>query len=124
MEANDVIFNIEEKIWHPSLEVGLIKLAGKIRWSNHPNIRPVCLPTRTDETYAGATTTIAGWGDYFFDVGPQENKTRQDKTSFISNGLKYLKEVDMTVVTNKVRSYSTIFENKSNLFSNLLLPGL
>jgi len=89
IEANDVIFNVEERIIHPSLSVGLIKLAEKIIWSDHPNIRPVCLPTRTDETYAGATTTMAGWGSYWDNGGPQEN------------GLKYLKEVDMTVLTNK-----------------------
>ena len=91
IEANDVIFNVEERIIHPSLSVGLIKLAEKIIWSDHPNIRPVCLPTRTDETYAGATTTMAGWGSYWDNGGPQEN------------GLKYLKEVDMTVLTNKVK---------------------
>ena len=79
----------------------LLKLAEKINWADHPNIRPVCLPTRTDKLYTGATATVAGWGDWYKDVfgpgGYPEGLISRDPTN------KALQELDMTVMTTEVQ---------------------
>ena len=74
----------------------LLKLSEKINWADHPNIRPVCLPTRTNKLYTGATATVAGWGAYYKDwiapggLGPTN---------------KVLQEVDMTVLSTEVQFF-------------------
>ena len=58
------------------------------------NIRPVCLPARTDKLYTGATATVAGWGAYVKDwIAPGGLGTTN----------KALQEVDMIVLTTEVQ---------------------
>ena len=79
----------------------LLKLAEKINWADQPNIRPVCLPARTDKLYTGATATAAGWGYWYKDVvgpgGYPEGLISRDPTN------KALQELDMTVITTEVQ---------------------
>ena len=96
IEARNISREIEKYFIHPRYQAstseqkgpdydfGLIKLKTKIDWSEHPNIRPICLPY-PDETYAGKTAIVSGWG---------AARGRRVTTE--------LREVDVEVLTNKV----------------------
>ena len=99
IEAAGKIMKVERKYESPQFYRGtftLLKLAEKINWVDHPNIRPVCLPAATEELdYAGATVTVAGWGAWIYDFHlPPGGHGLSNKT---------LQEVDMTVLTTEVK---------------------
>ena len=70
-------------------DFALIKLERKILWKNYPHIRPVCLPANGKETYEGRKATVAGWGV-------------TDITDFPAT----LQEVEVGVISNKVKQYT------------------
>merc|ERR1739838_87083 len=96
IEAAEKIMKVEKIIESPRFNRGtftLLKLAEKINWVDHPNIRPVCLPAATEELdYAGATATVAGWGSWIYDMFTPGGLGLSNKT---------LQEVDMTVLTTE-----------------------
>ena len=65
-------------------DFSMIKLSTEVDFLNHPNIRPICLPSFNNETYAGVTATVMGWGT----------------TSYQGSPSTVLKEVNVTVLVN------------------------
>jgi len=45
-----------------SNDLALLKLDDPVDFNNVPHVRPICLPSNRDETFAGLTATVAGWG--------------------------------------------------------------
>ena len=43
-------------------DFALLKLSRKIIWADHPNIRPICLPSDTTVDYVGRRAIVAGYG--------------------------------------------------------------
>ena len=45
-----------------SNDLALLKLDDPVDFNNEPNVRPICLPSNTDERFAELRATVAGWG--------------------------------------------------------------
>jgi len=75
-ETRSLEVGVSRLIKHPTLDAALVKLARKIDFNRHNNIRPVCLPSHY-QSYLGATATIVGWGQTGFhrDVSPVLKET-------------------------------------------------
>ena len=43
-------------------DFSLLRLAEPVDFNSFPNIRPVCLPENSEETYAENFATVSGWG--------------------------------------------------------------
>ena len=43
-------------------DFSMLKLSTEVDFVKYPNIRPICLPSSTNNTYAGLTATVTGWG--------------------------------------------------------------
>jgi len=43
-------------------DVALLKLKDPVDFNKYPNIRPICLPSNKNESYAGSRAIVAGWG--------------------------------------------------------------
>jgi len=110
IEARNISKEIEQFFVHPRYEnstpeqkgpnydFALIKLKTKIDWSEHPNIRPICLPY-PDETYAGKTAIASGWGAARgrpLSRGPSDPPPPGPRPATTE-----LREVDIEVLTNK-----------------------
>ena len=69
-EAASIRINIMSIIDHPQYDekttdydFSLLKLDKALKFSQHPDIRPICLPLVDEKkTYAGVTATVTGWG--------------------------------------------------------------
>ena len=47
---------------NPPNDIALLRLDRLVDFAANPHIRPVCLPTQTNQSYAGQTATATGWG--------------------------------------------------------------
>merc|ERR1712013_606409 len=68
-ESKMVRASVEKIVNHPNhnkttsnYDFSLIKLAEPMDFSEHPHIRPVCLPEPGSGDYAGVVATVTGWG--------------------------------------------------------------
>jgi len=43
-------------------DIALIKLQNPVDFKEHPNIRPICLPSNSGENHAGSPAIVTGWG--------------------------------------------------------------
>ena len=43
-------------------DIALLRLDRLVDFAANPHIRPVCLPTQTNQSYAGQNATATGWG--------------------------------------------------------------
>jgi len=43
-------------------DIALLKLQDPVDFNKHPNIRPICLPSNSEENYAGSRAIVTGWG--------------------------------------------------------------
>ena len=71
-------------------DFSMIKLSTEVDFLNHPNIRPICLPSFNNDTFAGVTATVSGWGT----------------TSYLGSQSTVLKEVNVTVLGNSECKYA------------------
>jgi len=90
-EADEIQVNVAEMIRHGQYDAetvdydfALLKLTDKIDFGSHPHIRPICLPAPgSNNDYNDYVAVVTGWG-------VTDDGTTSD----------YLREVDVTVVTN------------------------
>merc|ERR1711973_444438 len=68
-EADSIRSGISAAINHPSYDASttdydfsLVKLSEPVDFSQHPHIRPICLPADDSETYADFDAIVTGWG--------------------------------------------------------------
>ena len=52
----------EYKTYQKPNDMALLRLDRLVDFAANPHIRPVCLPTQTNQSYAGQTATTTGWG--------------------------------------------------------------
>ena len=52
----------EYKPYQKPNDIALLRLDRLVDFAANPHIRPVCLPTQTNQSYAGQTATATGWG--------------------------------------------------------------
>merc|ERR1719402_390350 len=43
-------------------DIALLKLQDPLDFNKHPHIRPICLPSNSEENYAGSRAIVTGWG--------------------------------------------------------------
>ena len=108
-ESNRLVAHVDKIIDHPDyssspvpvMDFSLLRLKEPVDFDMYPHIRPVCLPFSNEEVvnnrlcfilsksscqdYAGETATVTGWGT----------------TSSGGDLSNTVKEVDVTVLTNK-----------------------
>jgi len=68
-EADSIRSGISAAINHPRYDASttdydfsLVKLSEPVDFSQHPHIRPICLPADDSETYADFDAIVTGWG--------------------------------------------------------------
>ena len=96
-DLNDhVAFDVEEinnhenyNSWNFDSDFSMLKLSREIDWAAHPTVRPVCLPSTSNNDYAGATATVTGWGRTLYGGSVSNN----------------LQEVDVNVLSNSACRY-------------------
>merc|ERR1719309_1749562 len=66
-ETQSLEVRVSEVIRHPYLDAALVKLAEKIDFDKHDNIKPICLPNGNNQ-YVDAVATVAGWGLLDFNI--------------------------------------------------------
>jgi len=84
---------IQEVLIHPQYSVDgnlhydvcLLKLDKPISFPDHPNVRPICLPSDSNSNYANSKALVAGWG----------------KTGNGNGVSTYLQEIDLLVWAQK-----------------------
>ena len=52
----------EYKPYQKPNDIALLRLDRLVDFAANSHIRPVCLPTQTNQSYAGQTATATGWG--------------------------------------------------------------
>jgi len=101
-ETDRIRANIIQIVDHPTYnqaaeldkDFSLLKLAEPIIFSDHPHIRPICLPENDNEDYNNFDATITGWGTTSFG-GVQSAKLQEVIVQVTSNSIcqsKYLRE--------------------------------
>jgi len=90
-ESDRVRANVIEAINHPdynsrttNYDFSLLKLDQKIDFSEHPHIRPICLPGSDDETYDNFKAIVTGWGTTS-SGGSLSSKLREVMVDVMSN---------------------------------------
>jgi len=68
-ETDSIRSDISEVVIHPrydesttDYDFSLVKLSEPVDFSQHPHIRPICLPADDSETYADFDAIVTGWG--------------------------------------------------------------
>ena len=68
-EAIEVLIPLSQVLMHPDFnprtmrnDLALLKLDDPVDFNNVPHVRPICLPSNRDATFAGLRATVAGWG--------------------------------------------------------------
>merc|ERR1719219_344032 len=92
-ETESVRMNVMQINIHPKYErktldydFSMLQLEKSVNYGKFPHIRPVCLPSNSQDTFAGDTATITGWG-----------RTQAVPVARSSQ----LQEVNVKVLTNK-----------------------
>merc|ERR1719312_1600491 len=90
-ESDRVRANVIEAINHPdydsrttNYDFSLLKLDQTIDFSEHPHIRPICLPGSDDETYDNFKAIVTGWGTTS-SGGSLSSKLREVMVDVMSN---------------------------------------
>ena len=87
-------------MWH-DFDFSMLKLTREINWAAYPTIRPVCLPSNSNNDYTGVTATITGWGD---------TKYGSSKAHYEGSKSNSLQEVDLNVISNSACGYVSILK--------------
>ena len=69
IKAMKIIIPLAQVFIHPNykyppiFDLALLKLDAPVDFNRVPHVRPVCLPSKKDERFAGLRATVVGWGD-------------------------------------------------------------
>jgi len=92
-EADTVTIDVDQIINHPNYDSAtenndftLMKLKEKIDFSQHPHIRPICLPGSPDAgDYDGVMAIVSGWGALSFGTGDYPDTLQEVEVEVYSN---------------------------------------
>jgi len=91
MKLDSIRSDVIKAVNHPSYnsrttdyDFSLLKLKEKIVWSEHPHIRPICLPEDDSQTYDGFSAIVTGWGTTA-SGGSLSSKLREVTVQVVSN---------------------------------------
>jgi len=90
-ETDSIRSDISTFVNHPSYDskttnydFSLLKLAQPVNFTEHPHIRPICLPADDSQTYANFAATVTGWGTTA-SGGSLSSKLREVTVKVVSN---------------------------------------